>query len=65
MYTLLLVEDEAMELLALKYAVSANFGDLFQIIEAADGNTALDLCEKYHPQLIIADINIPGIPVLT
>ena len=61
MYTLLLVEDEAMELLALKYAVSANFGDLFQIIEAADGNTALDLCEKYHPQLIIADINIPGI----
>lgn len=61
MYTLLLVEDEAMELLALKYAVSTNFGDLFRIIEATDGNTALDLCQKYHPELIIADINIPGI----
>lgn len=60
MYTLLLVEDEAMELLALKYAISTNFGSLFQIIEATDGDTALDLCQKYHPELIIADINIPG-----
>lgn len=61
MYTLLLVEDEAMELLALKYAITTNYDGMFQIIEAADGDTALDLCQKYHPELIIADINIPGI----
>ncbi len=61
MYTLLLVEDEAMELLALKYAISTNYGDTFRMIEAADGKIALTLCEKYHPEIMIVDINIPGI----
>lgn len=61
MYTILLVEDEAMELLALKYAVNMSFPDTFEILEAADGATALSLCEKFHPSIIIVDINIPGL----
>lgn len=61
MYTVLLVEDEPMELLALKYAVCTNYGDAIQTMEATDGNTAFSLCERYHPEIMIVDINIPGI----
>lgn len=60
MYTILLVEDEAMELLALKYAVEMNYDNL-RILEAGDGNRALELCREYRPELMIVDINIPGI----
>ena len=60
MYTILLVEDEAMELLALKYAIHISYPDLFDILEATDGNTALSLCQKFDPSIMIVDINIPG-----
>ncbi len=61
MYTILLVEDEMVELLALKYAIQTSYKDLFQILEASDGHTALSLYETYRPELLIVDINIPGI----
>ena len=61
MYTILLVEDETMELLALRYAIESVYSNTFQILEAMDGTTALSLCQEHHPEIMIVDINIPGI----
>lgn len=61
MHTILLIEDETMELLALRYAVESIYPNTFQILEATDGTTALSLCQKYHPEIMIVDLNIPGI----
>lgn len=34
--------------------------DMIVVGEAADGNTALELCESKHPDVVIVDISLPG-----
>lgn len=60
MYTILLVEDETMELLVLKYAVETVYPHAFHILQAQDGDTAFQICMKSKPELMVVDINIPG-----
>lgn len=36
-------------------------GRKFQVMEAADGTEALELLKEYHPDLILMDVQMPGI----
>ncbi len=58
---LLLIEDNG----DLRLFLAKHFGKTFQIREAADGNAGLDLAFGEVPDLIIADINMPGRDGLT
>lgn len=53
---LLLIEDND----DLRLFLASHFGKSFQIREAADGNAGLDQAFEEVPDLIIADINMPG-----
>ena len=58
---LLLIEDSD----DLRLFLANHFGKSFQIREAADGNSGLDQAFAEVPDLIIADINMPGKDGLT
>ncbi|MCC6726410.1 MAG: substrate-binding domain-containing protein [Saprospiraceae bacterium] len=58
---LLLIEDNE----DLRLFLANHFGKSFQIREAADGNAGLDKAFAEVPDLIIADINMPGRDGLT
>ncbi len=58
---LLLIEDNE----DLRLFLANHFGKSFQIREAADGNAGLDQAFAEVPDLIIADINMPGRDGLT
>ena len=55
--TLLIVEDEP-EIRALLVAQLSNG---FHCLEAPDGNAALSMAEQYAPDMILCDIDLPGI----
>lgn len=59
--TLLLIEDNE----DLRLFLKKQFGKLYQIREAADGNSGLDMAYEEPPDLIIADISMPGRDGLT
>ncbi len=58
---LLLIEDND----DLRQFLANHFGKSFQIREAADGNTGIDQAFAEVPDLILADINMPGRDGLT
>lgn len=61
MERVLLVEDEALERMALRMELeSGRYGEL-QILEAGNGQQALDIFYEKHPEILIVDINIPVI----
>jgi CheY-like chemotaxis protein len=55
---LLIVEDHATMREALRLVLE---GEGLEIIEAADGRTALDLARRDPPDLVLLDLHIPGI----
>lgn len=57
-YTLLIVEDNYINLLMLRRRLEKHN---FRIIEQADGNHLLSCLEKARPDLILMDMNLPGI----
>lgn len=59
--TLLLAEDND----DLRFFLKNHFGKSYRILEARDGNEGLDLALKEVPDLIIADIMMPGRDGLT
>jgi two-component system NarL family response regulator len=57
---LLLVEDDELFRLGLKVRLQQE--DHLEIVaETDDGETALDLMDQYHPDLVLLDIGLPGI----
>jgi DNA-binding response OmpR family regulator len=55
---ILLVDDDA----GLREALSLGFADAgHEVIAAADGLTGLRLCESERPELIVSDVNMPGL----
>lgn len=54
--TLLLVDDEATNLQVLRHTLQ----DEYRLVFAKDGATALELCAKEKPDLILLDIMMPG-----
>lgn len=57
METILVVEDDSnqRELYAEELA-----DDGYQVLQAANGNEALQLARNYYPDLVVLDINLPG-----
>ena len=66
-YKLLIVEDEDLIRRGLIYSVDWQAMDCSEILEAADGQEAVEQIENHEPDIVIMDINIPflnGLEVL-
>ncbi|WP_298778509.1 response regulator [uncultured Polaribacter sp.] len=64
---ILLIEDDRIEVLKLKRAISGGFDD-YQITLADNGDDALNKLETFLPDIILLDLNMPdtnGIEFLT
>ena len=59
MITAIIIDDEAKGRLALRKKLQSYCPDVKILAEAADGNEALSVIEKHHPQLIFLDIEMP------
>jgi len=55
---ILCVEDNAVNMLLISRIIEA---EGYELIKAEDGNVALSLLENLVPDLILLDINLPGI----
>lgn len=61
-YTVLIAEDEKVERQALHMLLLRDYGDrIEQVIEAGDGQAALELATLHHPDIIFMDIEMPGL----
>lgn len=60
MYTILIVEDETLELHALTKLVGAHASRIKTIYQARDSQEALSQAREHAPDIILMDINIPG-----
>jgi DNA-binding response OmpR family regulator len=56
--TVVLVADDEPSMLALVASFVRSKG--FEVVEATDGDMALELAEKHLPDLIILDVMMPG-----
>ena len=61
MYRLMIVEDEPIERETLKLMIHSNCEEIVQIEEAANGFEAIKKCQQRVPDIIIIDLNMPGI----
>lgn len=61
MRSLLIVEDEFYEQVALQYELECLYPEQFDILVAEDGIRALSLCEERMPDILLVDLNIPGL----
>lgn len=60
MYSILIVEDEQIERESLVSNLSHSMLQLEHIYEAKNGIEALAKYDKYHPEIILLDIQLPG-----
>ena len=56
MKKILIVDDEVDVLMVLEKRLTA-VG--FEVIKSSDGNTAVQMAQQHHPDLIIMDVNMP------
>ena len=61
MYKLLIVDDEPIERQAISLLISNTIKGIQVVGEAANGYEALTLFHDYSPDIVIIDINMPGI----
>lgn len=61
MSSLMIVEDEPIERAALKLMIQANCPQISKIEDAENGFQALELFQQSIPDVVIVDINMPGI----
>jgi DNA-binding NarL/FixJ family response regulator len=59
--TILIAEDMAFQRDYLRTIIAANFASECPLIEAVDGNTAIELVLAHQPSLAILDIKLPGL----
>ncbi len=57
--TVLLVDDEPGAVDVLERYLSE---EAFSVVRAADGPAAIELFERHRPDLVLLDINLPGLP---
>ena len=60
MYRLMIVEDEMIERMVLKKMLQKKFGEECQILEAQNGNEAVEIFKREEIQVVILDIGMPG-----
>ena len=61
MYRILIADDEDIERRVLRRKLERNFGDSCEILEALNGREVLNLYREKTPQILILDIEMPGI----
>lgn len=61
MYKVLIVEDEEIERKALVSALKQHFNEVLEVYSASNGLKALEILEQIDIQILISDINLPGI----
>lgn len=61
MFSIMIIEDEQIERESLHKIIKDNFSQCEEVICAKNGKEALALYEECHPNIILADINIPGL----
>ncbi len=59
--TILIAEDMAFQRDYLRAIVTGHFPDSGPVIEACDGNTAVELALRHRPLLAVLDIKLPGL----
>jgi DNA-binding NarL/FixJ family response regulator len=59
--TILIAEDMAFQRDYLRAIISDHFAEAGPVIEAADGNTAVELALHHRPALAVFDIKLPGL----
>jgi two-component system, chemotaxis family, chemotaxis protein CheY len=60
--TILAVDDSA----SMRQMIGVTLrGAGYEVVEAADGETALDYARKHRVDLVLADVNMPGIDGIT
>lgn len=61
MYKILLADDEGIELDALRFILEKNFSGQCEIETAKTGYDAVELAERFRPDIAVMDIRMPGI----
>lgn len=61
MYRVLLADDEGIMLESLKTIIESNFKDAVEIQCAKSGRAVIELAERFRPDIIFMDIQMPGI----
>lgn len=61
MYTLIIVDDEALARHALRTRILKNFSDIEIIGEAENGKQAIEMSRNLKPDIVVMDIKMPGI----
>lgn len=61
MHKILIAEDENIERKVLRKLLERNLGDHCTVLEAKNGREAVELYEREQPQLLLLDIQLPGI----
>jgi YesN/AraC family two-component response regulator len=61
MLRLLIADDEMLERMVLNKTLVQNLGNRCEILQAENGRQVLELYEKKKPQILILDIEMPGI----
>ena len=65
MFRMLIVEDEIFSQQALKCSVESLYPQTFEILLSDNGLDALNICQHQDPDLVLVDLNIPGISGLS
>ena len=61
MFRIILADDEGLELESLKFILSKSFAGEYQVETAKTGRAVIELSERFHPDIAIMDIHMPGI----
>lgn len=58
---ILICDDEGIVQQAIRFMIQKSFGDEFEIESAKNGRMAIELAESFRPDIILMDIQMPGI----
>lgn len=61
MYKVLIVDDEPIAVESVQYMIKKNFNTIESIEKSRSGKDAIEKTYQFHPDIIIMDINMPGI----
>lgn len=61
MYRILLADDEGIVINSLTFLIDKNYEGQFEIETAKTGRSAIEIAERFRPDIIFMDIQMPGI----
>jgi len=61
MYKILIADDEGIMVDSLKTLIEKNFGGSCELESAKSGRAAIEIAERFHPDIVFMDLQMPGI----